>query len=171
MHNEVLNEFNNWYKDNKEHLDTKPVAELGSYNINGTMKDEVFHRIGFDICEGPNVDVIIEPGVIPDEHKNKYDSVISISSFQFCPDSEAYKKEILDLLCDEGLLFLTMCSPKCQLGHTTSPNKYEFKDSIRMTHEEIKDFFGKDFEILELYDLPIIDSMSHHDTILKAKKK
>jgi hypothetical protein len=171
MHKEVLQEFNKWYKNNQELIDSKPVAELGSYNINGTLNENIPHMVGFDICEGPNVNVVIEPGRIPDEHKNKYNFVISISSFQFCPDSEMYKNEILDLLCDEGLLFLTMCSPKCQLGHTTSPNKYNFEDSIRMTHDEIKTFFGKDFEILEVYDLPIIDSMSHHDTIIKAKKK
>jgi len=171
MHKEVLDEFNKWYKNNLHHVDTKPVAELGSYNINGSLKGTITHTVGFDICEGPNVDIPIELGVIPEKHKNKYNTVISISSFQFCPNSVMYKNEILDLLCHEGLLFLTMCSPKCELGHSTSPNKYKFGDSIRMTHIEINELFGKDFEILELYDSPVTNLISHQDTILIAKKK
>ena len=171
MHKEVLQEFNNWYKSNKDHIDNSKVAELGSYDLNGTIKHITPNSVGFDLAEGPNVDIIIEPGIIPNEHKNKYNVVVSISSFQFCPEPEVYKNEILDLLCDDGLLFLTMCSPKCQRGHTTSPTNYELTDTIRMTHEEIIELFNKDFEILELYDSTIIDSMSHHDTILKAKKK
>lgn len=171
MHKEVLQEFITFYDRNQEVLDNGTVAELGSYDINGNLKKYIRNSVGFDILEGPNVNVIIEPGIIPDEHKNKYQVVISISSFQFCPYPEVYKKEILDLLCDQGLLFLTMCSTECKGFHTTSPNYYKYEDSIRMSHKELNDFFGNDFEIFEIYDPILIDSESHNDTILRAKKK
>jgi len=171
MHKEVLQEFITFYDRNQEVLDNGNVAELGSYDINGNLKKYIPNGVGFDILEGPNVNVVIEPGVIPEEHRNKYQVVISISSFQCCPHPEIYKKEILDLLCDEGLLFLTMCSIECNGSHSTSPNDYQYEDSFRMTHKELTDFFGNDFDILEIYDPILIDSGSHNDTILRAKKK
>jgi hypothetical protein len=171
MHSEVLLEFKKWYVANEEFVNNATIAELGSYDVNGNIKHLVPNSVGFDLGDGPNVDVVIEPGVIPDEHNERYNLVISISSFQFCPYPEQYKKEILDLLCADGLLFLTMCSPDCKKGHTTSLNKYEFTDSLRMTHNELRELFQDDFEILELYDLERMYEDQHNDTILKAKKK
>jgi hypothetical protein len=171
MHNEVLLEFKKWCVEIKETLNHADIAELGSHDLNGNIKGIVSNSVGFDLNEGPNVDVVIEPGVIPEDHVGKYNIVVSISSFQFCPYPEQYKKEILDLLCADGLLFLTMCSPSCKLGHTTSFSKHEFTDSFRMTHDELRNLFSDDFEILELYDTEKKHTLSHNDTILKAKKK
>ena len=40
-------------------------------------------------------------------------------------DSNLYKKQIIDLLYDEGLLFLTMCNDRCKGNHSTSPSNYK----------------------------------------------
>lgn len=168
MHNNVRYRLEEWYKSNKNDIDTLKIADVGAYNINGSTKDIISHTIGFDIYDGKGVDVVIEPGIIPEEHIGIYNFVTSISSFQFCPDPNIYKKQITDLLCDGGFLFLSMCSDKCEKGHSSSPNTYNFGDEIRMTLNEIQDFFETDFTIVELtYSL---DS-GHSDIILKAKKK
>jgi hypothetical protein len=167
MHESVNNELIKWYNDNKDYIDQNKIVDIGSFDINGSVKNVIKHSIGFDIYKGKNVDVVIEPGVIPEEHMFKYGAATSISSFQFSPDSQVYKKQILDLLCDGGLLFLTMCGDKCKYSHTTSPNKYNFKDSVRYTKNELHDIFSPEFNIIELYE-----TMSdHHNLILKAKKK
>lgn len=167
MHNSVKFELVKWYSDNKNYLDGVFLADVGSYNINGSVKDVIKNVTGFDIYEGHGVDVIISPGFIPENHRLKYGAITSVSSFQFCPDPEIYIRQILDLLCKDGLLFLTMCNSKCNVKHSTSPNKYNFVDSLRYETDELIKLFSKNFEIIEVYEINDL----HNDLILKAKKK
>lgn len=168
MHDNVKKHLIEWYNVNKTFIDNSKVADLGSYNINGGVKDIIVHSVGFDIYNGLGVDVIIKPGIIPKEHIGKYSVVTCVSSFQFCPEPFLYKKQMIDLLCEKGLLFLTMCSDKCPRGHSSSPNEYKFGDEIRMSLTEIENFFKDDFKILELKDVLY---NGHPDIILKAIKK
>lgn len=168
MHDQVRYELKKWYIDNLNYINTTKVADLGANNINGSVSETINHVIGFDIVNNQNVDVVIVPGVIPDNHKKIYGAVTSVSSFQFCPDSKLYKQQIIDLLCDNGLLFLTMCTTKCRSSHTTSINKYEYGDGVRYTIDELKSLFSDEFEIIDIYETSFIP---HPDLILKARKK
>lgn len=152
MHDNVKNEFKKWYEENTKNKQDFKIAELGSYDINGSIRDIVSKLVGFDIYDGKNVDVVIKPGEIPLEYKNKYEAVVSMGSFQCCPYPELYKKEILDLLYNNGLLFLTMCGPQCKKWHITSPNKYGYKDCIRMTKEELIKLFLPEIKVVECYE-------------------
>lgn len=167
MHRNVNQELIKWYLNNKQILDHNKVADLGAFDINGSVKDVIKHVIGFDIYDGKNVDVVIKPGIIPDEHRGCYAAVTSVSSFQFCPDSNLYKKQILDLLSPNGLLFLTMCGSKCTAKHSTSPNDYGFGDSVRYSIEDLIGIFTPELDIIEVYEM----DRDHNDIILKAKKK
>lgn len=167
MHNTVKEEVIKFYNEYKEQIEQGKIADLGSFNINGGVKDIIPQVIGFDILEGNGVDVVIEPGIIPDEHKFQYDFVTSISSFQCCPDTQSYIKQITDLLKPNGTLLLTMCSILCPKGHSTSPNDYNYKDEVRYTLEEIRSLFGQEFKIIRLDE----KDKGHHDLILKAIKK
>jgi hypothetical protein len=167
MHNSVETELIKWYNDNRNYIDNILIADIGSFDINGSVKNVINHVKGFDIYEGKNVDVVIKPGLIPDEYKFLFGAVTSISSFQFCPDPDLYKKQITDLLCDRGFLFLSMCSDKCEKGHSSSPNKYNYGDEVRMSLTEIQNFFESDFTITELKYI-LVDN--HTDIILKAIK-
>jgi hypothetical protein len=167
MHKNVREHVEEWYQSNRHSIDTSKIADVGAFNINGSIKDIIPHTIGFDIYDGNGVDVVIEPGVVPEEHVGKYKFVTSISSFQFCPDPDLYKKQITDLLCDGGFLFLSMCSNKCEKGHSSSPNKYSYGDEVRMSLTEIQNFFETDFTITEL-KYTLVDN--HTDVIIKAIK-
>ena len=146
VHKKVQNEFRKFLRNNGGNLGK--VCYLGSLNLNGTI--EYMDKVGFDIIEGPGVDVVIAPGIIPMDHKLKYDTCVSISSFQFCPDPEIYMSEILDLLRNTAgsKLFLTLCHESCKTSHTTSDNRYSFKDEIRFSEEKLIDFFSSEFEII-----------------------
>lgn len=148
MHDAIKKELALWYNYLKPHIDNQKVADLGSYDINGSVKDIIPHAIGFDILPGKNVDVVLVPGIIPPEHKNKYGFVTSTGSFQCCPDSRMFKAEILDLLNWGGELFLTMCSDGCKYKHSTSPNSYNFQDSVRMTSNQLASFFEPEMKTL-----------------------
>jgi len=167
MHEEVKFELKNWYVDNQEVIDNSKVADLGSNDLNGRVKDTIKHAVGFDIVISDTVDVTIKPGEIPDGHKGIYGVLTSVSSFQFCPDSQLYKQQIIDLLYEGGLLFLTMCTTKCNGNHSTSNNEYGYGDGIRYTMEELSNLFKPEFEIISIYETD-----NHHpDLILKAMKK
>lgn len=167
MHNSVKEEIVSWYNQHKEQIESSKIADLGSYDINGGVKDVIPSVVGFDILEGKGVDVVIEPGIIPDDHKFQYDFLTSTSSFQCCPDTPAYMKQITDLLKPGGELILTMCSTRCPKGHSTSPNDYNYKDEVRYTIDEMRSLFGQEFEIHNVYEI----YKGHADLIIKAKKK
>ena len=166
MHNAVRIEVGEWYQDNKQHLDTIKIAELGSYDINGSVKDIIPNTIGFDILEGKGVDVKITPGIIPDVYKNIFGAVITVNSFQFCPKPIEYKKQILDLLKPEGLLILTMCPDSCNPRHSTSPNEHKFRDSIRMSQSKLREFWEDEFNNIKIFE----NNEDHPTLILTAVK-
>ena len=151
MHDPVKNKVSDWYQRNRVRIDGSMIADLGAYDINGSVRQIIPHVVGFDIYSGKGVDVVVVPGQIPFEHRNRYDFVVTVSAFQFCPNSLAFKFEILDLLKDGGELFLTMCSVKCKYLHSTSPNIYNFADGVRMTESEIISFMGPEIEALDCH--------------------
>jgi hypothetical protein len=167
MHKVIYDKISKFYSENKEKIDSYRVADLGSYDINGSVKSIIKHAVGFDILEGRGVDVVLKPGIIPEEHKNKYNLVISASSFQTCPKPEEYKKEIIDLLETNGLILLTMCGKKCKARHSSSPNKYRYRDCIRMTKEELINFFKPEFELISCMEL----AEQQNDDIIYCGKK
>lgn len=165
MHQGARRAIARFYFDNRDYLDGVRVADLGALNINGCVKDVIPHCTGFDIVEGPGVDVVIEPGIIPEEHQKQYGAVTTSSSFAYCPDPYLYKRQITDLLKPGGLLLLITCSVKCRTQHTTSNNKYNFKDTIRLEFRDLEKFFAAEFEILELAE----NNYDHPDYVLVGK--
>jgi len=165
MHDSARRAIAKFYFDCRQYLDSTTVADMGALNINGSTKDVIPHAVGFDIVAGKGVDVVIEPGKIPEEHKKKYGAVVSSSSFMCCPDPAAYKKQLVDLLKPGGLLLLTMCSNKCSVQHSTSVNQYGFKDEFRIELKELERFFSSEFEVLELTET----NYEHPDFVLLGR--
>ena len=52
MHDNVKNIFSKWVLDHSFYIDNSHVADLGSYDINGSVKSFVSHAVGFDIYNG-----------------------------------------------------------------------------------------------------------------------
>lgn len=167
MHDSAKRAIAKFYFDYRDYLDGKKIADMGALNINGATKDVIQNCIGFDIVEGEGVDVVISPGLIPEEHKARYGAVISANSFVFCPAPDLYKKQIIDLLAPNGLLLLITCAAKCKNKHTTSDNQYGFTDTFRMDLREFESFFEPEFDILELSEL----NYAHPDYVLLGRLK
>lgn len=123
------------------HPDLAPVAELGSYDINGGIRDLV-PVTGFDILAGRGVDVVIKPGAIPAEHHGKYQAVLSLDSFPYDPQPPRYILQILALLAPGGRLLLIACNANCKHQHTTSPNTLGHIDQTRWTNEQFAENLG-----------------------------
>lgn len=140
------------------------IADLGSYNINGTIKDKLPGKIiGIDLVAGPCVDVIITPGVIPPEHVMRYDALISANAFHYSGDPNEYKSEVLQLLKINGHFVLTMCNSDCKETHTRLPESCRGVDSIRMSLRELVNFWEPEISITRVY-------VEGHDLVLWGRK-
>lgn len=165
MHESSIKNIMRWYGAHFSMLTGKPIAELGSYDINGSIKDFIPEEIiGFDICEGPKVDIVLTPGEVPDTYKGIYKAVISANAFHLCGEPEKYKREVVDLLEKFGLFVITMCKPDCECSHNTSPNKYGYRDGIRMQPEELVKFWDDAFICERVY-------IEGHDLVYWGTKK
>jgi cephalosporin hydroxylase len=66
-----------------ENIENKKILDVGSYDVNGTMKP-IFHKghyIGVDMEAGPNVDVVANAHELPFQNEN-FDIVLSSSCFE-----------------------------------------------------------------------------------------
>lgn len=152
MHAAVEQALLKWYQANQEEINNAAVADLGSYNINGGTKQIIKHAIGFDLLAGAGVDVVVEPGNIPEQYHHEFKFVTCISAYQFCPEPDLYMIEFLQLLTPHGYLFLTCCGEGCKFEHSTS-GAYGYKDHFRMNVPELESTFGEYFDCLELLQL------------------
>ena len=158
MDNTTKKELLNLYSEYKNIFDNSLIADLGSYYINGSISEifPTFNIINFDILEGKNVDICIEPGKIPKEHEEKYDMVISTGSFMCCKEPELFRKEITDLLKKKGFLLLTTCTEKCKKSkrHKSSPNKYYPRGTYNnWEKEKLENFFNLFFNEIKCYEI------------------
>lgn len=106
-----------WY----DRVQPERVADLGSLNLNGAVRDIIPVACGFDICSGPGVDVVLEAGAVLPEHEAAYDGLVAASAYQFAPEPEQFLNEAWRLLRPGGSLLLTMCPLYCTAEHSTSP--------------------------------------------------
>lgn len=152
MHEGVAKHLAKFYELNRPLMDAIRIAELGALNLNGSCRDIIPVDTGIDIVSGPGVDEVIIPGEIPDRLRHMFGAVVSVSSFQFCPDPGLYKTQILDLLVPRGLLFLTMCAPSCTYSHSSSNNPYEFGDGLRFSLDQLRAFFEPEFREISCFE-------------------
>ncbi len=98
------------------------VADLGSYNVNGQVRDIMPENIlvGYDVLQGPGVDyVLADPPYVPAEHRGQYDLVTSCGVMMIAEHPEWIRDEAAALLKPDGWVFLTCCAPACGCKHTT----------------------------------------------------
>ncbi len=169
MHDSVYNALVDWWELHRERIGPLPVAEVGSRILNGLVRRGLggANVTGFDVVAGPGVDVVLEHSlpspVIPLDFRHKFEAVVSVSSFQFCPDSELYKGELVDLIKPGGLLFLTMCRSHCKHTHTTSPNPWGWTDEFRLEPAELVALLAPEFTTHQI-------RLTSHDIIYEGSR-
>ena len=117
MHISAYNSFRSFkkvYLDKAQLNEPIKVIEIGSLNINSSIKDLLnekrFVYKGLDIKSGPNVDVVLkDPYKFPIKD-NSIDVVISISTFEHTDFFWQSFLEILRVLKPSGLFFLNVPS-------------------------------------------------------------
>ena len=156
MNKEAKRILKKWAKQSKiGYVKQAHVADVGSFYVNGSVK-EFFEDegidckvTGFDIVDGKNVDVVIDSGVIPEEHRNKFKFITCVGTFDYGSNYDIIN-EIIDLSKSEADIYLTLAKNKKD-GNKRTVFHYK-KNKEVMTHFEFKKFIKKtDVLKIELY--------------------
>lgn len=115
-------------EEHKNKLQGK-VIEIGSYNVNGSVRDVIDVSLGVDMREGPGVDLVcpVEYLDLPNE---SFDACVSTDTLEHVKDWRGFIRKTWGLVKDGGWLVMTMAHPR--KGRHAYPDDY-----WRMTPEDI----------------------------------
>jgi len=115
----------------KEKLKGK-VIEIGSLNVNGSVRSVVDIAVGTDMRKGNGVDLVCAVENLPDHFKaGEFDGCVSTDTLEHVKDWKSFVRVTWDLVKEDGWLVLTMASVK--KGRHAYPDDY-----WRMTEEHVK---------------------------------
>lgn len=101
-------------RDNKDIM-WGPVLEIGSYDVNGSVREVLDIDIGIDMREGPGVDIVMDAVDLPTKFGlGSIASIICIDVLEHCKNWKGVVLSAWATLEDEGALLLTAANPnKC----------------------------------------------------------
>ena len=97
-------------RQNSDRLQGK-VLEIGSYNVNGGIKDIIPVTVGTDLRKGPGVDLVC-PVELLREHfaANHFDACVSLGTLEHVENWKSFFTVTWDLVRDGGWLVMTMAA-------------------------------------------------------------
>lgn len=154
-----------------EYFDTKKVLEVGSLNLNGSIRNlfDNCEYIGCDLAEGKDVDIAIQ-GQMLDFPSNHFDVVISTECFEHNPYWIETLSNMLRMLKSDGMIVLSCASAGTGEHGTarTSPGNSPFTSSKGWKY--YKNLTIKDFKVLNydnwLSSHFLIEGGSYNDLLL-----
>lgn len=154
MHQSALDSFNEFKKVYLDKI-SKPkisLVEIGSLAVNSSVKNNLDNKIkyiGVDICEGDNVDIVLDdPYKFPFDDES-IDAIISISTFEHTEFFWLTYLEILRVLKKDGLFFLNVPSNSKFHRHETDNWRFYPDSSIALEKWGKKNNFNP--KVLEHY--------------------
>jgi len=127
----------------------KSVLEVGSYDVNGSVKPHIMSLMptdftGMDIRHGPNVDIVCN--ITNYDSKRKYDLVVCCEAFEHIVDWRGAVSVIKQITVTNGIILITTRSN----GYP----RHEYPgDFWRYSQDDMRCLFS-DCEILDLTDDP-----------------
>jgi len=152
MHNTAfINAAYFYNKYCKENIGNKIVLDIGSYDVNGTLKP-IFSNcktyIGLDQSAGPNVDLVAESHNIPLEDKS-IDIIVSSSCFEHDPMFWVTFNEMCRLVKPSGFIYINAPSNGPYHAHPVDNWRF-YKDSWKAL-EEWGRYSGHKVTLIETY--------------------
>ena len=126
MHDSAIESVKQFKKTYLKKNEKIKILEIGSLSVNSNIRKifEEFDYTGVDIVKGDNVDIVIQdPYKFPFEN-NKFDLVISISTFEHTEFFWLSYLEILRILKPDGLFFLN--APSNSKYHRHDSDNWRF---------------------------------------------
>jgi len=128
MHPEIdlfINKVKSLYPD---FFTNKKVLEVGSQDINGSIRHNFMDcgYIGIDLGEAPGVDIVSD--IVDYKHPKEFDVVISCEALEHAPEWERFLLQMFDNLKPGGIFILTCASVNRQEHGTrrTTPQDSQF---------------------------------------------
>jgi SAM-dependent methyltransferase len=132
MHSVILS----FAKKNKS-LITGRVIDVGSYNVNGQLRDVLPITIGVDMSEGAGVDQVCDvTDLIKTFGIESFDCVCSADALEHMQDWQGALENMWGVLKDGGVMLLTIANPsKGYHGYPHDYWRWELPDFIRLFGE------------------------------------
>ena len=113
------------------------VLEVGSYSVNGSIRDQLAISIGVDAREGPGVDEVCDVCALLERFgAGSFDCVVSCDALEHIEHWESALANMWGVLKPGGTLFLTMANTK--KGYHGYPS-----DFWRWPLDDFKRLFGQ----------------------------
>jgi hypothetical protein len=137
----------------KEYVDTflkgnpGKTLEIGSYNVNGSVREFFPNHLGVDMRDGPGVDMVLNgqevSALFPE---NEFEVVVWLETLEH-DDAFWVTRECIDhVLCPGGCLIISV--PTIGFPRHDYPSDY-----WRVTTDGLQVLFG-DYEVLDIGELP-----------------
>src|SRR5678815_5993674 len=98
----VHNDVQYFFIDHVDKLEGK-VLEVGSYNVNGSLKKLIPHRVGTDMRAGPEVDIVCNAEDLRKHFDaESFDAVISTETLEHIKDWRAAVTAMWEVLKTQG---------------------------------------------------------------------
>jgi len=128
MHPEVDNFIEEVKKKHPEFFNSKRVLEVGSQDINGSVRKHFLYcdYTGIDLGEAEGVDLVSD--IVDYDHPDVFEVVISSEMLEHCKTWERALSQMYKNLKPGGLFILTCAGPKRQEhgtgNHTPQDSKF-----------------------------------------------
>ena len=121
------------------------ILEIGSYNVNGTIRDIFVNQryVGVDVKNGPGVDIVYD-GLNLDIQE-KFDLSISCECFEHNPYYLENFKKMIELTKNDGVVVFT-CASLFRKEHGTTRTTSADSPGSMEKWDYYKNLFKKDFE-------------------------
>jgi len=139
-----------YHKYCENNIENKKILDVGSYDVNGTMKP-IFEKgqyVGLDMEEGPNVDIVGVSHDIPFE-KDEFDIVISSSCFEHDDMFWVSFQEMCRVLKPGGYMYIQ--APSNGPYHGWPGDNWRFYIDSWKALEKWGEKLGYDIELIEHY--------------------
>ena len=88
------------------------VLDVGSFNVNGQLRDTLGVSIGVDMRPGPGVDMVVNASDLVKEFGTEsFDGVVSGDTLEHCEDWAATMENMWGVLKPSGALLVTLANP------------------------------------------------------------
>lgn len=129
------------------------VLELGSWNINGSVRN-LFPRsnyVGLDRQEGKDVDVVAD--VATYDGKGQFSICVSVSSAEHCKDPLEFFK-CAERALKPGGIFIFTAAGAGTAAHNCDGSPLTNQDYTRITLEDVRNYIAQtQFILLELHEI------------------
>ena len=169
-------------QENPDFFSNKKVIEIGSLDINGTIRDffTECEYVGVDVGEGPHVDVVCS-GQEVDHPDNTYDVSCSCNCFEHNPYWVETFRNMHRMTREGGLVFVSVPTTGCPEhgthGHKPDDSPLTIKRGWNyyknLTEQDYRDNFNLDemFSSYKFEEVHILGNPEAHDIYFYGFKK